>query len=648
MNISSAGNLSRVSTSLRTYTLLSQLRHNTLSLFEQEQRIGSGRGLLSIADDPIAAEKIARMVKDLEGQDQILTNLQSADGFLAAADTAVSEISDLLNEAARIASEQAGNLQTGDERAAQAAIIDGIIAQLQNIGNRRYQSQYLFGGRATDTSPITDASGRATFVGDQGERRTVVDFLATLPFNTTTGDVFGTRDRFVGGYQTYDVQLSTNTRVSELGGANGDGVTLTSISVTETGPNIPFTVDFTGAETVGDLIARFNNAALTAGSGLTLGINPSDGATLQITPPVGSGIQVAETGQGTTAGDLGIRQTVGAGSTLDGQNLNRRMSLTTLLSDLGASGLSLSAGVTITNGGVTRTVDFTGATTVQDVLNRLNNSGAHIRARINAAGDAFEVENLASGSVLVIGENGGSDADALGIRTLSGQTPVSRLNNGLGIHPVEGNDLRITDPNGVSFDVNLSGVATVQNILDAINTASSAAGANVTAELSPNGSGIRLTSPGGAGAISVASPNPPLSPVAQELGIAAAGNAVLLEGTAIGGFTQSGIFSALYRLRDGLVNDNSTEITEAGRLLNVEQRRVANIAGAVGSRSRDLQSRVTQLENAVAATNTLLSGLRDVDFVEAVTKFQQAQTALQASLQVGSASLNLSLLNFLQ
>ena len=32
----------------------------------------------------------------------------------------------------------------------------------------------------------------------------------------------------------------------------------------------------------------------------------------------------------------------------------------------------------------------------------------------------------------------------------------------------------------------------------------------------------------------------------------------------VGGFTQSGIFSALYRLRDGLVNDNSTEITEAG------------------------------------------------------------------------------------
>ncbi len=648
MNISSAGNLSRVSTSLRTYTLLTQLQRNTLSLFREEQRIGSGRGLLSIADDPIAAEKIARMVKDLEGQDQILSNLRTADGFLAAADSAIADIADLFTEAARIASEQAGNLQTAEERASQAAVIDGIISQLQHVGNRRYQGQFLFGGRSTGMSPITDASGRATFTGDQGERRTVVDYLATLPFNTTTSQIFGTRDRVVGGYQTYDVQLNTNTRVSELGGAAGEGVTLGTIAVSETGPNINFTVDFTGAETVGDLIARFNNAALAAGSGLTLGINPADGATLRITPPGGSGVTVGESGQGTAAFDLGIRKTVGAGVPLDGENLNRKMNLTTLLSDLGASGVSLPSGVTITNGGVTKTVSFAGATTAQDVLNAINSSGAHVRARINDAGNAFEIENLAAGSVLVIGENGGSDADALGIRTLSGQTPVSQLNRGLGIHPVEGNDLRITDSNGVSFEVNFSGVVTVQDVLDAINTASAGAGANITADLSPNGSGIRLTGAAGPNSITVESPNPPLSPVAQELGIAGVGNAVILEGTAVGGFTQTGSFSALYRLRDALLADDSAEITEAGRLLNLEQKRVSGIAGAVGSRARDVQSRVTQLENAVAATEALLTGLRDVDFVEAVTRFQQAQTALAASLQVGSATLNLSLLNYLR
>ena len=150
MAISSAGNLSRVSTSLRTFTLITQIQRNSLRIFQEEQRISSGNRLLSVGEDPIAAEKITRMLKSLDGQEQILTNLRHADSQLAAADTAVIEISDLLIEAARIASEQAGNLQSTEERASQAIIIDGLIDQLMNIANRRFQGRFLFGGRRTE------------------------------------------------------------------------------------------------------------------------------------------------------------------------------------------------------------------------------------------------------------------------------------------------------------------------------------------------------------------------------------------------------------------------------------------------------------------------------------------------------------------
>ncbi|HWL95016.1 MAG TPA: flagellin [Phycisphaerae bacterium] len=648
MSISSAGSLSRVSTSLRTYTLISQLQRSTLQIFQDEQRISSGQRLLSVGDDPIAAEKIARLMKSLEGQDQILTNIRSADGFLATADTAISEISDLLNDAARIASEQAGSLQSTEERTAQASVIEGIIAQLQNIGNRRYQNQYLFGGRNVDVLPLNDAAGRTTFAADQGDRRTVVDFASTLRFNLTTSELFGTREAVIGGDVAFDVQLNVDGRLSELRGANGTGIGLGQVQITETGPNVQFTVDFAGAETVRDVIARFNDAAAAAGSGLTLAINPADGTTLRVTPPGGSGIAISDVGSGTTAADLGIEQTVGAGVAINGLNLDRRMTLTTELGDLGAGGIALPSGMTITNGGVTRTVSFAGAATVQDVLNAINNSGVHVRARINDAGDGFELENLAAGTTLLIGENGGADAATLGLRTLAGSTPLSRLNNGRGIHPVDGNDLRITNANGVAFDVDLSGAVDVQDVLDAINTASTAAGAGVVADIAPNGAGLRLTGPAGPNPITVTSPNPPLSPVAGELGLDVTGTSTVLDGSQVGGFTQTGIFSALYRLRDGLLADDGADITQAGTLINEAQKRVANAAGQVGARSRDMQSRVTQLEDAVAATGTLLSELRDVDFVEAVARFQQAQTALQATLLTGSKTLNLSLLNYLQ
>ena len=644
MAISSAGNISRVSTSLRTFTLITQLQKNALRVFREEQRISTGNQLLSIADDPIAAEKIGRMLKSLDGQDQILANLQHADNQLASADSAISEISDLLIEAARIASEQAGSLQSAEERAAQAVIVDGIIDQLKTIGNRQFQSRYLFAGRSINEPPLSTAIGRVTNLADQADLQTLVSNNFLLPFNVTTDSLFGLRNEVVGGYANFDVQLNGNGRVSELGGATNRGVNLGPISVTEVGPAITFQVDFSGVETINGLIAKFNSDAAAAGSSLTLGINPVDGATLRITSAT-SGVVVSEVSQGTTAGDLGLKQTV-AGMTLDGSNLNRRATRTTLINDLVPGGLSLSNGITITSGTTTTTVDFAGATTLQDILTRINGTGLGIRAVINAAGDGIEIENRIAGTTLVVGENGGNDAEALGIRTLDPSVLISRLNGGRGIHPVSGNDIEITDANGVAFQVDLSGALTINDVIGAINTAATTAGASITAAVSTNGAGLQLTGPGGPNPITVAAVN--LSPVAGELGIAKTGTSTLLDGDIVGAFTQTGVFSALYRLRDGLLGDDSSEITEAGSLINKLQRDTASIAGRVGARSRDMQARVQQTEDAVAATTGLLSELKDVDFIEAVTRFQQAQASLQATLQVGSQSLNLSLMDFLR
>jgi flagellar hook-associated protein 3 FlgL len=139
-----------------------------------------------------------------------------------------------------------------------------------------------------------------------------------------------------------------------------------------------------------------------------------------------------------------------------------------------------------------------------------------------------------------------------------------------------------------------------------------------------------------------------LSPVAGELGLNKTGTATDLEGDNVAAFRQSGVFTALYRLRDALVANDSSEITEAGSDLNDIQKHTSEVAGQIGARAKSMQDRLQQTQDAVAATNILLSNLKDVDYTEAVTKFQQAQTALQASLVSISRLQNLSLLDFLQ
>lgn len=633
------GGVTRVSSSLKAFSLLTHLRTNTLRIFREQQRIASGERLLSISDAPIDAEKIARLSKSLESQGQILRNLRHADGQLAASDAAITDIHDLLIDAVRIASEQAGSLHSAEERASEAIIVDSIIQQLQTIGNRQFQSLYLFGGRQVDEPPFTDQFGRTTYRGDFGERSTLVDPRLAQPYNVAAADLYELRNPLSGGYVQFDVQLSAGARLSELDGAQNGGLRFGAIQVTDVGAGITFTTDFTGSETIGDVIARFNADSATAGATLTMSIN---GTGLQITS-AGGNVQVQDINNGTMAADLGIATT--AASPLIGADVNRRVTVTTLISDLGP-GFSLPNGVSITNGALSATVTFAGATTVGDILNQLNQADVGIRASISNDGESLVVENLIAGSELLIGENGGTDAEKLGIRTIHDGTTIASISNNRGIHPVNGDDLQITDANGIVFQVDLSNALTIAAVIAAINTASTAAGSTIVASRAPSGGALRLTGGAGAGVITVDPAN--LSPVADELGIRKSGTATLLDGADVFQYRQPGIFSALYRLRDALRANDSSEITEAGGDIQDMQKHVANIQGITGARSRTMRDRLEQTEDAVLSTTVLLSELKDVDITEAILKFQQAQTALQATILTGSQSLNLSLLDFVR
>lgn len=644
---------SRVTHRLQTGALLEQLRANSLRLFNLQQQLSTGRRLLTAGDDPVGASRVVRYDQLLTRQDQILANLTAADKFLSATDAAITDVSGLLIEAAGIASEQVGSFQSADQRAAAATLVDGIITQLEAIGNREFQGRYLFAGRQAQQRPLDSILGRVTLRGDRGDLRTraAIETTATagsdplLAYNLTVDRLFDLASAPIAASADLDPILTSDTRIADLGGALGQGVRPGTIRFTEqAGPDVTFDVDSTGVDTVGDLIARFNQAALDSGSTLTLSIS---GNHLRLDSGGGFNVVVADVGDGFAADDLGLT-TNGPASPFDGADTQPALRLTTGLADLyGGAGLALASGVRITNGGLSGTVTFAGATTVQDVINRLNSANLGIQARINDAGTGIDVLNLVSGADLRIGENGGNDAARLGIRTLNGSTRLADLNGGRGVTTVAGDDLLITDGTGLSFGVDLSSAVTVDDVIAAINAAAAGAGSTLTAGHALIGNGLRLGDASGTTTIRVERAN--LSAAADDLGLLASpGTATELIGADVHPRRASGVFSALYELRDSLLTNDTKGITSSGEKLASLQRYVASVQGGVGSRAASVRERISLTEDAVAATRILLSEVKDVDFTEAVTRFQQAQVALQANLQTGSAVLNLSLLDFLQ
>jgi flagellar hook-associated protein 3 FlgL len=269
-----------------------------------------------------------------------------------------------------------------------------------------------------------------------------------------------------------------------------------------------------------------------------------------------------------------------------------------------------------------------------------------VRASINAARTGIDVLNPIQGIQMSVGENGGTTAADLGIRSMSTATPLGDLNNGKGVRSsATGPELRITRTDGTTFDVDVTGLATVQDVINAINTASG--GVGVTASFATVGNGIVLTdTAGGGGTLSVT----PIegSDAAADLGlagVAAVGN--VITGTDVAAPVVEGIFSSLGKLRDALHTNDQAGITEAAELVQNDLERVVRVRGETGARVRDVETRQGRLEDQNVGTKSLLSSLADTDFTEAVARFQTLQNSLQATLQTTGQILNLSLLDFI-
>ncbi len=156
------------------------------------------------------------------------------------------------------------------------------------------------------------------------------------------------------------------------------------------------------------------------------------------------------------------------------------------------------------------------------MLNTLQTADPNLSVGINSAGNGLAISTRLSGSSLSIGENGGTTATDLGIRTLTGSTLLSSLNSGEGV-PVtatdsNGNlepaDLEIQLRSGTTIDVNLAGASTVQDVLNDINAAEPG---QLVASLNSVGNGISLTDNDGSstGPLTVTS-----NAVSQALGLA--------------------------------------------------------------------------------------------------------------------------------
>lgn len=638
-------NISRVSYGLRTDLILNSLRSNQLDMLRSQIRISTGRSFLAPSENPIAASRVVDLTQTLALQSRLMSNLQHGDNFMSASDSAITELSSLLIDASVIASQNVGGLVSADEREAEADLVAAIRHQLQTIGNQTLNGKYIFAGRATTSPPFVDALGGVAYVGDTGERFTRVSAIRLEAVNIPGNILFNALSKPI----TTDVDLTPNlaetVRLEDLRGAAGEGIRKGMLTFNDTSGGGPFFVDLSDADTIGDVATLINEAAVIAGSDVTASVTDT-GLEITSTPQ----ITISDTGNGAIAADLGIRIITPTSGTITGEDLLPRVTRLTPIDDLGmGTGIDIANGLIISNGSKTVSVDFSTAETVQDLINTLNNAGVFVLAKINDAGTGIDVFNRVSGVELRIGENNGTTAADLGIRTFDAATKLDELNFGLGVVKMDGqDDFQIIAKDGNTVDVNIDSAQTVGDVIDLINTAATTAGVNITASFTTTGNGIRIQdATGGGGNLTVGLLN--LSQAAMDLGIKTTvlnGGSELI-GEDVNPKRTDGIIDALVDLEKALRDDNTQGITFAGERIDTLRNEVIRVHGVVGARAQAMNSQLLQMEDASITTEIFLSEVRDLDYAEAITRLQASTIQLQASLQTSSLLLNLTLMDFL-
>ncbi|MCH7526124.1 MAG: hypothetical protein IID39_01685 [Planctomycetes bacterium] len=637
-------NITRVTHNMRSMSLRESLRRNSLNVFQQQNRLATGRAFNAASEDPVAASKALKLNQLLSRQEQILENLRHADLMLAASDNALAEVNNLLIEAESLASRSVGSLIDSDERVANAELVAAVRDQLMVVGNRAINGSFLFAGRDTQSAPFESAPGGIAFTGDSGDVLTRVSDFEQERINLPGDVLFGAVSGSVGAASELRPALTADTRLEDLAGANALGIRKGTIIISD-GVS-PIEVDLRTADTVGDVVDMINAAAEDAGVTLSVAIQ-GDGLVVS-----GTGVNITDTDTGVMASDLGLLSgEAGSFQSSSVTDLRTRVTPNTPIEALnGGNGIALTEGIRITNGPLSAVIDLSEVTTVQGVLNAVNGAGLGALARINAEGTGIEIVNRVSGSVMSISENGGTTATELGIRSFNLSTRLSELNFGRGVEVLTGEaDLTITAKDGTSFDVNLDGAATIGDVIDLINTAAEGAGVTVAASLGSTSNGIVLTdSTGGAGSLSVSRASIDAF-AGDDLALIKSVNdpATVLVGDDVNQARPDGVFSALFDLERALRNGDERLITDAAERLTEFSMDVTRAHGVIGARAQAMRARLDQTESAVNTTRSFLSEIEDLDYTEAVTRFQQAQTALQASLLSGSQLLNVSLLNFL-
>lgn len=181
------------------------------------QDLSSGQSVNQLSDNPAAAAALV-LNHNLSDQDaQYLQNLNTLQGRYQTADSALSNVVQVMTSALSLAVEGANGTMSSSDLQSLATEAQGLLSQVVSLANTSYAGAYIFGGTSVNTQPFTLDTTNNTVTYNGNDNTTTVELsngnsmTANVPgdqlFQNSAGSV-------IGSLQDLYTALSTGNNIS--------------------------------------------------------------------------------------------------------------------------------------------------------------------------------------------------------------------------------------------------------------------------------------------------------------------------------------------------------------------------------------------------------------------------------------------------
>jgi flagellar hook-associated protein 3 FlgL len=228
----------RITDRLLVDKVLANIQLNESRLSTIQDQVSSGKRIMVASDDPTGTVRSLTLRSNDNETQQSQQNVDLASAWLNATDTALQDVSSIVQRARELAVQGANETLSQQETSALSTEVDQLIGHVLQLANTRNGDRYIFGGFNTKSQSfdMLDANGDVTadpaaatawqYNGDNGDIQRAVAPGVKLGVNVTGDRVFpqvfdvliGIRDDLRNRFQ----QSLSEDRLDELDSVHDD------------------------------------------------------------------------------------------------------------------------------------------------------------------------------------------------------------------------------------------------------------------------------------------------------------------------------------------------------------------------------------------------------------------------------------------